>query len=114
LSEDRQWAFVQGSDTGVKVGELTVMTPKTNAKATPSQALQQSSQPPPNPFASVTPPKPSAGSVEERTNLEEGLIVLQWPSNLSAESIADVEYWFKGLIRRRRRMAGLPPDPDEK
>src|SRR5262249_1623676 len=111
LSEDRQWAFVEGCETGVPVSELTVMTPKSDTKPPPAAPHPPAPVPPSNPFAAA--PKPPAGSVEERTNLEEGLIVLQWPSKLSAESIADVEYWFKGLIRRTRRKAGLPPDSND-
>jgi hypothetical protein len=44
--------------------------------------------------------------------LEEVLIILQRPSSHNKESIADVDYWFKALIRRARRKAGLPSRPE--
>ena len=43
--------------------------------------------------------------------LDEGMAHLHWPATLSAESVQEFEYWMKGLIRRARRKAGLPPDP---
>ena len=103
LSSDGQWAFVEGSETGVPVQELTVMeTPKPMASA---------AQPPSNPFfkPAEAPPPSGAEQAEEKKIFDEGVAVLRWPDKLSPESVEDFEYWVEGILRRLRRKAGLKP-----
>lgn len=50
---------------------------------------------------------PSPGQVREETYLDEGVVKLVWPENLSSESVADFEYWVNGLIRKAKRRAGM-------
>jgi len=68
--------------------------------------------PPKNPAYSEQPDKP--GIETDRTNLPEGPVVLQWPATLTEESVDDLDYWLKGVLRRARRKAGLSPDPDDR
>src|SRR5207249_4984981 len=96
------WAFVEGSATGIHMSELSPQNPA-RVDDPPAKGPQP---PPPNPFYRA--PSLPAGSVEERTNLDEGPVVVQWPNTLSPESFEELEYFFKGLIRRARRKAGLP------
>lgn len=49
----------------------------------------------------------------EKMNLDEGPVVLTWPKKLSAESVAELEYWLEGLVRRARRKAGIDPIKQE-
>ena len=47
---------------------------------------------------------------EEKGSLDEGEAVLIWPESLSAESVHDLEYWLKGVLKKARRRAGMPDD----
>lgn len=42
---------------------------------------------------------------EDVTNLDQGKVVLQWPRELSPESLVDFEYWIAGVLQRARRKA---------
>ena len=108
MSDDREWAFVEGTGTGVPMNQLTVVVPKMDAKATSQNA------PPANPFGSGQyPPAESTaskpGMAEEKTTLDDGAVVLIDPDNLGADSVAEFEYWIEGVVRRLRRKANLPP-----
>jgi hypothetical protein len=115
ISDDGLWAFVEGSQTGVAMSELSLQKPKSDP---PQQTKGDPAQPPPNPFYKPTtppsgPPPARPGSVQEQKVLDEGTAVMQWPDDLSAESVEDFEYWLKGIVRRLRRKAGLPVDPSK-
>jgi hypothetical protein len=105
ITDDRAWAFLEGSPTGVPMSELTVQEqPVTTARTT---------VPPANPF--YAPPRdrddqddPSLAQV--RTMLDEGPVLLSLPDELSKESVAELEYWMHGVLRRARRKAGLEPE----
>jgi hypothetical protein len=108
FSDDGQWAFVEGTETGLPVSELTVMNPKSDPKPVVPTPV-----PPANPFQKnqLQPPQPLApGMTIEAMTLDEGMVHLQWPAELSPDSVRDFEYWVQGLIRRARRKAGLVPD----
>jgi hypothetical protein len=47
-------------------------------------------------------------SEEEKTNLEEGAVVLRWPKKLSQDSVEELDYWIQGVLRRARRKALYP------
>jgi hypothetical protein len=59
---------------------------------------------------------------QEILSLEEGDAVLQWPANISADSMADVEEWVSFLLKRlRRKLAaqaakseGQAPDDEDR
>jgi len=100
VSEDGQWAFVQGTETGLAMSELTISEPP-SAESTPT--------PPRNPtFQQIVEDRP--GVARERRTLDEGPVILEWPDDLSAESVQDFEYWVSGLIRSARRKAGMTTD----
>ena len=44
----------------------------------------------------------------EQTTLAEGVVLLEWPKELSKDSVEEFEYWVNGIIRKARRKAGLP------
>lgn len=103
VSECGEWAFVEGSQTGIPMSELTVAEPP----ALPAQEGVRT--PPPNPLfkppAEVddTPPE----SAKDRITLDEGPIVLQRPTDLKADSVRDLEDWFAVVIKRLKRRAGI-------
>jgi hypothetical protein len=110
---DGDWAFVEGSDTGVLMSELTVV----DARAEP-QVATCSVSPPPNPYykpkaMGLDQIEEKAGFALERRTLEEGPVVLQWPEKMGKDSVEEFEYWVKGLIRSARRKAGLPREPEK-
>jgi hypothetical protein len=100
ISDDGQWAFIEGKTTGVPMSELSLQNPKGD---TP--------QPPPNPFYKRADASSLLGpdEVEEKKIFDEGVATLRWPNKLSKESVDDFEYWVEGILRRLRRNAGLPP-----
>jgi hypothetical protein len=107
ISDDGLWAFVEGSKTGLPMNELSVRNPKGNPKPEGTSP----NVPPANPFYKPADAPPlGPGEVEEKKIFDEGSAVLRWPDKLSRESVEDFEYWVKGILRRLRRKAGMPPD----
>jgi hypothetical protein len=101
LADDGHWVFLQGVPQGVPVSDVKV------------HKQESLDLPPRNPGYG----KPDAiddqdkpGMEIDRTNLKEGTVVLHWPSELTEESVEELDYWLKGVLRRARRKAGLPPD----
>ena len=47
---------------------------------------------------------------QERATLDEGPVNLELPSELSAASVHDLEYWISGILRRMKRKAGIEMD----
>lgn len=109
IDESGEWALIDGSDTGIAVSELTVLD--SPASKDPPAVPQKPSVP--NPFTTASSSMQSAihekaGFEIERATLDEGPVVLQWPSTISKESFEELEYWLQGVIRRARRKAGIP------
>jgi hypothetical protein len=109
VSDDGQWAYVEGSATGVPMNELSLQKPKKELQ----EARADSSQPPSNPFykpgsGTLGPPPIRAGATQEMMTLDEGQVVLQWPAELGQDSVQEFEDWIDVLVRRIRRKAGLP------
>jgi hypothetical protein len=99
LSEDGAFAFVPGTDTGLPVGELTVV----GRAMTP---VDQKS-PPANPFKDVAPLTPPAGVKEDVYDLASGRALLQYPEKLDAESVAELEEWLDLIVRKMRRINSI-------
>jgi hypothetical protein len=88
LGVESGFAFVEGSPTGLPMIELTVVDP-------PAVTIK-SPQPPTNPFFKPKTDEPAAGSSLECMTLDEVPVKLEWPADLSAES-----------VERARRKAGV-------
>jgi len=90
FSEDGKFAFFDGSNTGVPVAELE--------KAAPSDESEDDGKP----FAiRRAPPKP--GMNNDVFTLNEGDVVLQWPSKMSPESFEDFKDWLDLITRKAKR-----------
>ena len=98
VAVEGEWAFVEGSPTGVPMSELLAADPP--AGTAPKQ-------PPTNPHYKPSEEPPIEGVSLDRAALDEGPVVLRWPDELSAESVEEFEYWVNGLIKRARRKAGI-------
>ncbi len=95
------WAFVEGSPTGLAMSELEVVDAPVEAQVAP----------PANPyFRPLDEPTPADDVAKEITTLDEGAVVLTLPKDLSPESVGEFDYWVQGLLRRMRRKAGLGAD----
>jgi hypothetical protein len=100
VSEDGKWAFLEGSNTGLPVKELST--------------VEVDPLPPPPPTLADDPPRPrtmvdaqgTAGQPapiapqQDVFSLPEGKVTIQWPSTLTAESFADLSEWLDLLKRR--------------
>jgi hypothetical protein len=67
-------------------------------------------QPPSNPF--FQPPKPPDDIRQQGTDkatlpLDSGPVMLTWPENIDKDGVEDMEEWFKVVMRRLRRKAGM-------
>lgn len=92
LSTDGNYAFVDGSNTGIPIGELTKQA---RPESSPSAAGRTTANPLPQ----------KANMREDVFSLAEGNVTFQWPTPLSADSIADLKDWFKILERKVSRSA---------
>jgi hypothetical protein len=103
-----EWAFIEGSPTGMPMSELTLQDPPANPPLTP----------PANPYYSAQRDRfddeADQAFAAEQTKLDEGLVRMSLPDTLSAESIEELEYWLHGVLRRACRRAGIDPDPKKR
>lgn len=68
------------------------------------------------PLENIGPPQVSIGGVstgntqyrEERISLDEGDVVLRWPTRLCLDSVEDFKHWLEGVVRRAERRASSP------
>lgn len=94
LSDDKEWVFVDGSRTGLPMNQVNLMSPPSN------------NTPPANPFFDST-NDDKGDFAQERITLDEGPVILKWPADLTKDSVADLEYWLTGLLKRAKRKAGI-------
>jgi hypothetical protein len=112
ISDDGNWAFVDGSNTGVPVKELTVVADKLDSQ-------NQMGVAPPRPRTMVEAQQASGqvpaipvGRMQDVFSLAEGPVTIQWPASLSAESYEDFSGWLD-LLKRKigRSVAKIEPKP---
>lgn len=88
---DGGYVFVEGSLAGIPLDQV------------------QKVDPPPPPLVPGQVPallKPVAGVAREVSAFEEGEAILQFPSNLSAETVTDLEDWLKLVVKKLKRRYG--------
>ncbi|MCC7421501.1 MAG: hypothetical protein IT428_14550 [Planctomycetaceae bacterium] len=111
LSDDGEWAYLEGIEEAQPVSALTTVA------AGDSKPAVAASAPPPNPFArrDKTDQQPPAipGRKQDVYTLEEGDVILQWPSRLSRESYDEVKDWFDLLLRKLNRAVGVDKPSDD-
>ena len=95
LSPDGTFIFVDDSETGISIEEVVKCDAPTGEKENGNSgrivAVKQ------------LPQKP--GMNNEVFALEEGDVVLQWPSKLSPEGFEDLEAWLKIILRKAKRVS---------
>lgn len=99
VSENQQWVFVEGSETGIEMDNVTVV--ERPEAAPPSLPLDS---------GAFTPQRNEAakGYRSEVFDTDEGEIRITWPSNLSLQSVEDMKDWLELFKRRIARRAGGP------
>ncbi len=95
-----EWVFIDGTESGFPLKQ--VILEQSAPHGTPSDF----SSPPVLPIESK-PEEQKAGFREDKASLDEGEVIFRWPETLSADSVADLEYWVKGIINRAKRRAGI-------
>ncbi|MGA2849373.1 MAG: hypothetical protein ABSE46_10280 [Terracidiphilus sp.] len=99
LSGDGRFAFVDGSNTGVPVEQLTKQAPPA---FTPPSGRDRLGSPP-----------LKVNMREDVFSLAEGNVTFQWPAPLSPDSIQDLKDWLKILERKISRPAPAGQEPSE-
>lgn len=101
LSEDGAWAFVEGSDTGLPIEELTIVS------------AMAEEQKPSHHTATVKPPvlPEPKGSRQDVFSLSEGPVTLSWPAELSKESYEDLTAWLDIVKRKIGRSIQVGSQP---
>lgn len=99
-----EWVFVKGSKTGIPMNEA-IFESKGVAPAKPGMT-------PPTLAEEQDEEAPASGSVKAVCPLEEGNAILILPKNLSKASYEDLEYWFKGELRKAARKAKASSSDD--
>lgn len=100
ISPDGKFAFVDGSHTGLPVGELTRAKAPSNA---PNSVVLQP----------LIPLSLNKHMKEDVFSLSEGRVVIQWPTPLSAESVQDLKDWLKIVERKIARSVTSPIEPEQ-
>ncbi len=108
ISDDGLWAFVEGSNTGAPVKELTVVDPPKSAPPAPPAPSALLASIPPRPRTFVEAQETTGigtvnlpGTPQSDTfTLPEGIVTIQWPATLSAESYQDLGDWLN-LVKRK-------------
>lgn len=108
LSDDLTWVFVNESKSGLPMDQIIV---RERGAAPP---VAQSITPPANPFSALAQKEgsqqeetlPTAeGYRSEKFDADEGVITISWPSNLSPQSVEDMQAWVELLMKRIERRA---------
>jgi hypothetical protein len=100
VTEDQAWVFVDGSETGIEMENVTVIERP--------EAGGETKVPPTLPLGAAKSAVDStpAGHRSETFDADEGEIRITWPANLSLQSVEDMKDWLELLKRRIARRAG--------
>lgn len=97
VSPDSLWVFIEGSETGIPINEIQIQDAKASAEqgdiidtnTPPIMAFETSGQGP--------------GIRRDIFTLDEGEVIITWPSELSKESFDDLEGWMEIQLRKIKR-----------
>ena len=103
FSDDGQFGFVEGSNTGLPVSEII---PAEAPEQLPSLATRREVM---RGFDQGRRFAQGANMKQDVFSLAEGEVVLSWPTPLSAESIEDLKAWLKIMERKITRPSYLDP-----
>lgn len=93
---DGQWVFVEASETGAKMSDVTLL----------EKGPANEGPPPTLPLPSAADLKPVAGEDLDRFTVDEGVVKIVFPKDMTAHSVTDLEEFFKLFIKKAKRRAG--------
>lgn len=94
------WVFVDGTETGQKMEEVTVI-----GKATPAPLV-----PPVLPFTPANDSVVEAGEEMDRFTVDEGVVKIAFPSGMTTDSVDELEQFFQLFIKKAKRRASKTYD----
>lgn len=89
VSLDGEYVFIEGHLTGLPMGEVTLVAPPVVAQTVKDVPPVQ------GPVVARM-----AGTKQDVFSLDEGQVVLQWPTNMSEESFEDFQAWIELQLRK--------------
>lgn len=96
---DGQWVFVEASETGANMSDVTILEKGSAVPATP-----------PTPPTLVLPRsldlKTDAHEELDRFTVDEGVVKIVFPKAMTEHSVTDLEEFFKLFIKKAKRRAG--------
>jgi len=104
FSEDGQFGFVEGSNTGFLASEIIPADPPEHISHQPLLNAAQR--------AEERGRSQGAKMRQDVFSLAEGEAVIHWPTPLSPDSIADLEEWLE-LVKRKIKRSAAEPDKSE-
>lgn len=99
VSDDAQWLWVEGSQTGIPMSDVQIVEASEASKTAP---------PPPPSVAAVLGghrSRPQPGMQIDAFSLDEGVVSIEYPEGLTIDSVAELEDFFALFIRKARRRA---------
>jgi hypothetical protein len=100
LSEDGQFVFTNGSLTGIPIEEVTKRDRPAGEQEYGGKSAKVGTIP-----TAVKRFSAKQGMNNEVFTLDEGEVILQWPSRMSAESYEDFKAWLDLIAKKAKRMA---------
>lgn len=92
---DGQWVFVEASQSGAKMSDVTLLEKAPLTEASPVL-----------PFAREVEEKAGAGEGMDRFTVDEGVVKITFPADMTADSVDDLEAFFALFIKKAKRRAG--------
>lgn len=110
LSDDGQFVFVEGTSTGLPIGEVTVVEAATKGQKGGVDVISQAEAMLKGGGGLPTPPPVRPGLKQDVFTTEAGQFVVQWPASMSADDFEDVKGWLEILTRKIAR--SVKPDSE--
>jgi hypothetical protein len=93
----QSWAYVEESESAAPMSDLTLLEKAPASPVTP---------PPPLPMARSSEPPVQAGEGMDRFTVDEGVVKITFPAEMTTNSVADLEDFFALFIKKAKRRAG--------
>jgi hypothetical protein len=95
------WVFVEGTEAGQKMEQVTVV------EKAPEQVT-----PPVLPLQTRNEDQADAGDEMDRFTVDEGVVKITFPSGMTAASVEELEQFFNLFIKKAKRRAGAEKKPN--
>ena len=93
---DGPWVFVEASQSGTKMTDLTLV----------EKGAASNEMPPVMPYAPALDAKLNADEEMDRFTVDEGVVKISFPSGMTIDSVDELEQFFSLFIKKVKRRAG--------